>query len=652
MLTLEALEVVLSTQDNWVRAVDALSLTIQRGETFALVGESGCGKSMTALALMRLLPDNGRIVQGDLCLQVPNAAAQYPFALPESAMTTIRGRRIAMIFQEPGTSLNPVMPIGHQIGEVLRQHTRLTGRQVRNTVIEWLERVGIPKPEQRFNDYPFQFSGGQKQRIMIALALAAKPEVLIADEPTTALDVTLQRQIMELLSNLQAELGMSMLLITHDLALMSRYAQHVALMYAGQLVELADVPSFIQHPAHPYAQQLIAALPNRLRRGQPLAAIAGTVPRLDQIFSGCRFAPRCEQAIALCSQQPPELVSSSHQGLVRCLRWSQPQAFEKDLVLMRHDHSQEDNSQRVVTLNTPDAEVSRPAAITASFKPSTRPTLLAKSLLTSEPVLTLDNLKVSFPVRGGLLRRTRDWVKVVDGVSLNLYPGKTLALVGESGCGKTTLARAVLQLLDSQACVEGKVTLLGHSLMRLQGQALRQARRNIQIVFQDPFASLNPRLRIDELLAEGMRSLYPQVPAVQVQARAAALLERVGLDRQAFYRYPHEFSGGQRQRIAIARALMVEPCVIIFDEPTSALDVSVQAQILNLLRELQQETGMTYLLVTHNFAVVDYCADEVAVMHAGRIIEQGSAHEVLEQPQQAYTKTLLAAVPTLADFEC
>jgi peptide/nickel transport system ATP-binding protein len=605
MLLIDDLRVHLDSDAGLVRAIDGLRLALQRGETFALVGESGCGKSMTALALMRLLPENGFVAGGDIRLAESGQALDL-LALPEQAMRGVRGGRIGMIFQEPGTSLNPVMTVGRQVVEAIEAHTPLRGKAARSKAIEWLERVGIPEPERRFDDYPFRMSGGQKQRVMIALALAAEPEFLVADEPTTALDVTIQAQILDLLRSLQQERRMGLLLITHDLAVVSGMAHRVALMYAGQIVEVAPAAEFFRQPRHPYAQALLRALPDATRRGGALQAIGGTVPPLHQPFAGCRFAPRCALAAPACTEAPPQLTVVSAQHDVRCVRVEQAAVFA---------------GQQAVPVDA------------------------GSGAGPGDLLLDVQHLHVRFPIRGGGPGRRH--FNAVDGVSFQLRQGETLALVGESGCGKTTTGKAILQLLRGLATVEGRALLHGQDLFTLQGDALRAARRQAQIIFQDPYASLNPRMPVLEILDEGLAALSPELDRGARHQRIVRLADRVGLRREALARFPHEFSGGQRQRIAIARALAVQPRLIVCDEPTSALDVSVQAQILNLLRELQAELGVSFLFVTHNIAVVEYIAHRVVVMQAGRVVEQGPCAELLARPAHAYTQQLLAAVPRL-----
>ena len=608
-IAIENLQVELDTDTALVRAIDALRLTIERGETFALVGESGCGKSMTALALMRLLPENGRVTSGRVLVDDEDI-----LDLPESQMRGVRGGRIGMIFQEPSTSLNPVMRVGDQIVEAIEAHTPLRGAAARAKAIDWLRRVGIPEPERRIDDYPFRMSGGQKQRVMIAIALAAEPDFLIADEPTTALDVTIQAQILDLLKDLQREHRMGLLLITHDLAVVSGMAHRVALMYAGQIVEVAPAAAFFAAPRHPYARALLRALPGAGRRDQALEAIAGTVPPLTQDFAGCRFAPRCAQAMAHCAGTLPDLVTVNPGHDVRCL------------------------------LYAPGAPAVAGATFAAPAMPAERRGAAATA---PEPLLQVQDLSVRFPIRGGLLQRPRGWFDAVKGVSFEVARGQTLALVGESGCGKTSTGKAIVQLLRRSAHIDGRALLDGRNLFELDGPELQAARRQIQIIFQDPFASLNPRMRVLDVLEEGLAALQPELAADERRRRIEALVDQVGLRRDTLDRFPHEFSGGQRQRIAIARALAVQPRLIVCDEPTSALDVSVQAQILNLLRQLQRELGVSYLFITHNIGVVEYIADRVAVMQAGRIEEQGPVEQVLGAPATAYTRALLAAVPRL-----
>ncbi|HEU0282747.1 MAG TPA: ABC transporter ATP-binding protein [Gallionella sp.] len=650
--------------DNGARIVDDISFSIKPGETFVLLGESGCGKSMTALSLMRLLPDEIRIASGAIHL-----GGQDLLALPERAMREVRGGQMAMIFQEPGLSLNPVMTVGDQIAEALELHwvrrgsailpslqpsgettshsTRPSqndgqvagypvkgegvcslppsggglgrgGDVIAQRCIELLDQVGIPDAARRMHEYPFQLSGGMKQRVMIAMALAGQPKLLVADEPTTALDVTTQAQVLQLLRDTQQRSGMSLLLITHDLGVVAQMAHQVAVMYAGHIVEQATREQLFARPAHPYTQKLFAALPDTARIGQPLAAIPGSVPPLHDIPKGCRFAPRCDRAWALCHEQAPEwTVVKEGQG-VRCHLYAADAAASEKLNVKSETKKQLEAS----------------IALEENVSHFTFPVSL----------LQVENLQVHFPIRKGILQRVAGQVKAVDGVSLHIPQGRTLALVGESGCGKTTLGKALLQLIPPTA---GSVRFAGRELIGLEAGELRAQRAAMQMVFQDPYASLNPKMRVAEILEEGMAALSIADSSGERQRRIDALLDQVGLAQAAKWRYPHEFSGGQRQRIAIARALAVSPKLLICDEPTSALDVSVQAQILNLLKSLQQELNLSYLFITHNLAVVEYLAHEVCVMYLGRIVERGTVEEVLHTPRHPYTRALLSAVPRI-----
>lgn len=602
LLAVENLSVHFTVGSRILRAVDQVSFAIGRGETLALVGESGCGKSVTALSVMRLLPPAARIVGGSVRLDGTEL-----MGLPEVAMRRVRGARVAMIFQEPMTSLNPVLTIGQQIAEPLARHRGLAGAALWARVQSLLEAVNIPDPARMMQAYPHQLSGGMKQRAMIAMALACEPQLLIADEPTTALDVTIQAQVLALLRDLQRTTGTGLLFITHDLGVVAQMADRVAVMYAGQVVESAPREAFFRAPRHPYTRKLFASLPGRERRGEPLAVIPGMVPALDRPIVGCRFAERCEFAWARCREESPAWVETNGHG-VRC-------------------H---------LGLAGPAAEQAPPPART----------LRGTQLLPDgpQPLLRVRDLRVHFPIRRGVFQRTVGHVRAVDGVSLDIRAGRTLALVGESGCGKTTVGKGILQLVPVTG---GSVLFEGRELVGLRGGALRRLRSRFQIVFQDPFSSLDPRMTVADILEEGMAALGVGTDAAARQREVEGLLEAVGLPREARLRYPHEFSGGQRQRIAIARALAVQPQLIVCDEPTSALDVSVQAQILNLLRDLQQRLGLAYLFITHNLSVVEFLAQEVAVMYLGRIVEKGPVDRVLDAPAHPYTQALLSAVPTL-----
>lgn len=602
LLSIKNLTTWFDSRHGELRPVDDVSFDIAPGEVFALLGESGSGKSLTALSIMRLLPPTAHS-RGQIQLR-----DQDLLRLPEVKMRGVRGGHIAMIFQEPMTSLNPVFSIGMQIGEALKVHRGLSGARAEARAIELLDAVGIAEPQRRVHDYPHQLSGGMKQRAMIAIALAGEPGLLIADEPTTALDVTIQAQILELLRKLQKDTGMAILLITHDLGVVSTLADRVAVMYAGQIVEQASRAQFFAEPRHPYSKKLFDSLPAFHKRGQRLVAIRGAVPALTERPAGCRFTPRCDFAWQTCRIIAPRWMDAAEHGVL-------------------------------CHLYDPAHSAARPAA--ASGEPSTPEQTASPQPGAQQTLLEVRDLKVHFPIRKGLLQRTVDAVRAVDGVTLSLRAGQTLALVGESGSGKTTVGKGILQLVRPTS---GSVHFNGLDLRALRGAALRRQRGNFQVIFQDPYASLNPRMLVSDVLKEGLRAQRLGT-SEQQERRVDELLEQVGLSPEHKHRYPHEFSGGQRQRICIARALAVNPKLIICDEPTSALDVSVQAQILNLLKTLQERLGIAYLFITHNIAVVEYLAHEVAVMYQGKIVEHGPTETVLRHSSHPYTRTLLNAVP-------
>ena len=606
LLQVVDLETRIGHGERAVRPVDGVSFHIRRGETFALLGESGCGKSMTALSLLRLLPPAGRIAGGRVELDGDNL-----LALTERGMRSVRGNRIAMIFQEPMTSLNPVMTIGAQIGEVLELHKGLRGDALRDKTVELLDAVGIPDAARRHGEYPHQLSGGMKQRVMIAIALAGEPDLLIADEPTTALDVTIQAQVLDLLRELQKRYGMAVLLITHDLGVVAQMADRVAVMYAGQIVEQAPARQFFAAPQHPYSRRLFEALPDSSKRDRPLTVIPGSVPPLDRDFIGCRFADRCDRVWLHCRTQAPGWFDTGADAGVRC------HLFDPNLV----PETSPETTQEA-------GAASREAPADGG----------------SQPLLVVDGLQVHFPIQRGLFKRTVGYVKAVDGVSLDIPTRRTVALVGESGCGKTTVGKGILQLIRPTG---GSVRFGAEELTRLRGERLRKRRADFQIIFQDPFSSMNPRMQVGDIIEEGMVAQRIGGNGAQRRARVEQLLQQVGLRPEHAGRYPHEFSGGQRQRICIARTLAVNPKLIVCDEPTSALDVSVQAQILNLLKDLQTSLGLAYLFITHDISVVAYLADRVAVMYLGRIVEEGNVDEVLEDARHPYTQALLSAVPTI-----
>jgi peptide/nickel transport system ATP-binding protein len=609
LLQVTDLSVRIGDGDNAIRPVDGLSFRIRHGETFALLGESGCGKSMTALALLRLLPrPAGEIVSGSVLLN-----GKELLAFTENGMRSVRGGSIAMIFQEPMTSLNPVMTIGAQIAESLQQHKGLYGKAARQRVVELLDDVGIPDAEQRYGEFPHQLSGGMKQRVMIAIALAGDPDLLIADEPTTALDVTIQQQVLELLRKLQQQRGMAVMLITHDLGVVAEMADRVAVMYAGQLVEQAPRETFFGNSQHPYSDRLFAALPDSSKRQQRLTVIPGTVPPLNRKFSACRFADRCDRAWEYCRRHNPDWFETGAEQGIRC--------------------------------HLADPGLSSPGSRTTTAVQRDARAETAVPVLTQRALLDVTELKVHFSIRRGLFKRVVGHVRAVDGVSLSVRSGQTLALVGESGCGKTTVGKGILQLVDITA---GSVRFEEIELTELKGEGLRRRRSDFQIIFQDPFSSMNPRMSVGDIVEEGMIAQGIGGSVRDRQQRVHELLQQVGLRAEHARLYPHEFSGGQRQRICIARALAVNPKLIVCDEPTSALDVSVQAQILNLLQDLQGELGLSFLFISHDLSVVSYLADRVAVMYLGRIVEEGDVGDVLDNPQHPYSQALLSAAPSVS----
>ena len=610
LLEVRDLRVEFASVRGVVRAVDGVTFSIARGETLALLGESGCGKSVTALAVDRLLPANARIAAGEIRLD-----GEDLFALPERDMRNVRGRRIGMIFQEPQSALNPVMTVGKQIMEALPG--ALSADDKLKRAIEWLERVGISDASRCARQYPHELSGGMKQRAGIAMALAPEPSLVLADEPTTALDVTIQAQILDVLKDLRERTGMALLFITHDLAVAAQVADRIAVMYAGQIVDTSGTRNFFDTAGHPYTQGLLAALPVTGRRGAELASIAGMVPSLANEFTGCRFAPRCSRAWDLCSNTIP-VEHDTGGRWIRCHLFSAARAGS------------------VHTLQSPHPNSRQPL-------PSPHPNPLpkgegARDKGDSYGLLRVRDLKVWFPIRKGVLQRAVAQVRAVDGVSLDLAAGRTLALVGESGCGKTTAGRAILHLQKPTA---GEIQFDGATLGSLKREQLRRLRARMQIVFQDPYASLNPRMRVGRILEEGMRA--HDFAKDKRQTRVRELLGEVGLPDDATQRYPHEFSGGQRQRLSIARALTLSPDLIVCDEPTSALDVSVQKQVLELLLELQRRYGISYLFISHDLKVIRAMAHRILVMRGGRVIEAGDTDQLFNHPQDVYTQTLLRA---------
>ncbi len=606
LLSVENLHVNFVTARGTVRAVEGLGYEVRRGEMAALVGESGCGKSVSALAIMRLLAQPaGRVIAGRILFE-----GRDLLQLSEEAMRRIRGRDIAMIFQEPMSSLNPVLSVGLQITEPLAAHMRMSRAAARARALELLEKVGISDPGIRLAQYPHQLSGGMRQRVMIAIALACNPKLLIADEPTTALDVTIQSQILELMKALARELGLAMVVITHNLGIVARYADRVNVMYAARIAERASAEMLFAQPLHPYTVGLLRSVPRLDRpRGARLETIEGMPPSLIDPQAGCRFAPRCAARLEACEASPPPLEEIEHGRFSACIRAR---------ALAAHGPSG-------IGLAGAAASVPPPAK---SFAP--------------QPLVEVRGLKTWFDLARGVFGGGRAVVRAVDGVSLEIFSGETLGLVGESGCGKTTLGRTLLHLERATA---GNLRYAGEDVTRAKGEELRRYRRRVQMIFQDPYGSLNPRMSIGAALAEPIlaHGLVPGRKAAK--ARVAELLSQVGLSDYMAGRYPHELSGGQRQRAGIARALALEPEFIVCDEPVSALDVSIQAQIVNLLEDLQRRLRLTYLFIAHDLAVVRHISDRVAVMYLGRIMEIAGRDALYADPLHPYTRALFESVP-------
>ncbi|MFZ3073475.1 MAG: ABC transporter ATP-binding protein [Thermodesulfobacteriota bacterium] len=610
LLEVRNLKTYFKTPEGLSKAVDGVSFHIERGETFALVGESGCGKSLTALSIMQLVPEPfGYIAEGEILLDNKNI---IPLTEPEKRK--IRGNRVSMIFQEPMTSLNPVFTIGEQIMEAITLHQGKTRAEAKTLAIEMLEKVKLPSAEALVNDYPHRLSGGMRQRVMIAMALACRPDVLIADEPTTALDVTIQEEILALIEELKEELKSSVFLITHNMALVHRYAARVAVMYAGKIVEQASAKTLFKNPLHPYTIKLLSAIPGAAKRGKPLDTIPGAVPAPTDYPDGCRFSGRCRKEMAGCASIEPLLMERETGHLAAC---------------HLHDAEFMKKNFAVPLKREPGEPVEK-------YPP------VAKE---DEKILVeIKGLKTHFPIKKGILKKTIGHVKAVDGIDLSIKKGQTLALVGESGCGKTTAGKTILRLIESSG---GKISFDGKDITRLSGKELLRYRRLMQIIFQDPYSSLNPRMKAGDIIEEGLKSLKPGMGRNERTERVIKTLGMVGLGPETADRYPHEFSGGQRQRIGIARAIAVEPEFLICDEATSSLDVSVQAQILNLLKAIQREFSLSFLFITHDLAIVEYMADEVAVMFEGKIVERGTVEKIFSSPEHPYTKKLLASVPRI-----
>lgn len=564
MLQVNNLSVDFKTQNGLFRAVKNISFNLAKGETVGIVGESGSGKSVTSLALMRLLDAKQSVVDGEVLLN-----DEPILTIPEKDMQAIRGHRMAMIFQEPMTSLNPVLTCGSQVTEAIRLHLKVNKTEAKKQTIALFNEVQLPRPEDIFDSYPHQLSGGQKQRVMIAMALSCNPEILIADEPTTALDVTVQKTIIQLLLKLKVERDMSLIFISHDLGVISEIADRVLVMYKGEIVEEATVAKLFAHPQHAYTRGLLACRPSPAYRLKKLPIIADFLDAYSKAVSIKNIRERY--------------------------------AYPADELKARK-----------------------------------------KKLYSQSPILKIEGLSKLYSASGGLFNRSTQMVKAVNAVSFDVYPGETLGLVGESGCGKTTLGRSILRLIEPSS---GSISFENIDLLKLDKEAMRHKRRDMQLIFQDPYSSLNPRLTVGDAIMEPLQVHELYTNNTQRKKKVLELLERVNLSPDHFNRYPHEFSGGQRQRIVIARALALQPKFIICDESVSALDVSVQAQVLNLLRELQQELNLTYIFISHDLAVIKHISDRMMVMNKGEIIETGDPDDIYAHPKEEYTKNLIASIP-------
>lgn len=601
LLDVSDIQAYFKTSAGLARAVDGVSFSIDKGNTLALVGESGCGKSTIALAIMNLLPKPAGGIHGGQILFDGTDLTR----LNERDMRNIRGNRIAMIFQEPMTSLNPVIAVGEQVAEAVRLHQGKSRSEARDVCVDMFTRVGIPDPGRRYGEYPHQLSGGMKQRVMIAMALCCEPDLLIADEPTTALDVTIQAQILELIRDLQNEMGMALILITHDLGIVSETAENVCVMYGGKIVESAARKDLFERPLHPYTIKLLESLPSKNKRGKGLSIIKGNVPPATRFPSGCRFAPRCPLAMDMCREQVPEEIRAAAGHTAACFLFKESRERLADATKEPlADHGESSKAE--------------------------------------DKIITASSLCVHFPIRKGLFKSVVGHVRAVDGLDIELSRGRTLALVGESGCGKTTTGLSILNLVKPTG---GSVRFKKEEIAGMSNKNMRPLRRHMQIIFQDPYSSLNPRMMIGDIIEEGMKVHNIGGGSAERQKIIAQTLEEVGLDGSVMDRYPHEFSGGQRQRIGIARAIVLDPEFIVCDEATSSLDVSVQAQILNLLKRLQIERNIAYLFITHDLSVVEYMADYVAVMYLGRVVEYGTVSEVFESTSHPYTRSLISAIP-------
>ena len=599
LLTVHNLSIDFSSEGNTIPAVKNISFNVSEGEIVAIVGESGSGKSVTSLSLMQLLPKQA-VVKGRLLFSMNDKKTIDLLKISEKEINAIRGKDMAMIFQEPMTSLNPVFTCGYQVMEAIQLHQKLSSAVAKEKTISLFEKVKLPNPTEMMNRYPHQLSGGQKQRVMIAMAISCNPSLLIADEPTTALDVTVQKTILELIKELQLQMGMSVLLITHDLGLVADIADRVLVMYKGEIVEQGKTIEVLQNPQHPYTKALMACRPAMHQRGERLPVVSDFLAPLPQKGD---------------SKKASDFLNDEHR--------SEPGDFTSETVV----------SDSVNLLSNAELKTENSKPKTQNPKPEIPDPAI---------VLKVENLKVYFPGKKTLFGKTPSPFKALDDVSFTVSKGETVGLVGESGCGKTTLGRAILQLIPA---VSGNIILNGVNLAGLSKTAMQPIRKDLQIVFQDPYGSLNPRLTIGAAIQEPMKVHAILSSNSARKDKVVELLEKVNLKPEHFNRYPHQFSGGQRQRICIARALALNPSFLIFDESVSALDVSVQAQVLNLLNDLKKEFGFTAIFISHDLSVVRFISDRIMVMNKGKIIEEGPSDEIYFSPQNEYTKKLIEAIP-------
>jgi peptide/nickel transport system ATP-binding protein len=590
LLELRDLDTDIAVRNGTVHALDGVSLKVMPGETLGVVGESGSGKTMTALSIMGLLPSGGRVSGGEILFEGRDLRS-----LPADEVRRTRGVRMGMVFQDPLTSLNPTMRIGTQVAEPLRVHQKAGRAEARERAVDILRRVGMPRPDKIVDNYPHELSGGMRQRVAIAMALVCQPKLLIADEPTTALDVTTQKQILELIDDLREEFGMVVILVTHDLGVIAGRADRVAVMYAGRVVETATTRELFQAPRHRYTEALLEALPEATD-GERLYSIPGLPPDLSRPLTGCRFAPRCRFVTDECRVADIPLIGEGHEFACIHPVEGAPAVAERQVF------------ERPVTVSQ------------------------------GAPILSIRNLVKNYASHGGEVSAVAD-------VSFDVAAGETFGLVGESGCGKSTLGRLAVGLERPSS---GQIVLDGTDIAGLSGRERRGMHRQVQLMFQDSYAAMNPRMRVDSILAEPLEIQHVGDGAAR-RARINTLLDQVGLSRRVLERYPHEFSGGQLQRIGLARSLALQPRLIVGDEPVSALDVSIQAQVLNLMRDLQKELGLAYVFISHDLSVVDYMADRIGVMYLGKLVEVGPARDVVRAARHPYTQALIDAVPSITE---